>query len=326
VHRPHEPLDPITDARFALSLDAGELVLPSDPIDLPTGTMARWPVGLEVGGVLVRWATASAVTVLDGDLPTLVLLAADGVRVELAVGDDDLVGHEPPVEPVRHRFGALDVLVLPASDAHRLWVPTVDGSRRLLRCDHPLWVEDGSLVVRASAEPVVEEWDAAAGAFRRVPFEAEARTPVTAAVTAIPLRPAADVPARYGGTPQRTAAPGPARVAELASAFVLDGLPDPRPGVRRVLTVDWAGDVATVEVDGEVVADRFWDGTPWHVDLDAIDGTPPRTVILRILPLHPEAPVRLDEHAAARRDATPGALCALDAVTVEQSVRWRERS
>jgi hypothetical protein len=96
--------------------------------------------------------------------------------------------------------------------------------------------------------------------------------------------------------------------------------------VRRVLTVGWAGDVATLEVDGQVVADRFWDGTPWHVDLDAIDATPWRTVTLRLLPLHPDAPVRLDEGAAARRAATSGPLCALDGITVEQSVRWRERS
>jgi hypothetical protein len=113
-------------------------------------------------------------------------------------------------------------------------------------------------------------------------------------------------------------------MAELAAASVLDGLPEPRPGVRRVLTVDWAGDVATLEVGGAVVADRFWVGKPWHVDLDAIGAAARRTVTLLILPLHPEAPVRLDEDAAARRAATPGALCALDAVTVEQSVRWRE--
>jgi hypothetical protein len=196
--------------------------------------------------------------------------------------------------------------------------------RRLLRCTDPLWTEDGSMIVRAPVEPAVEEWDAAAGDFQRVPFAAEVRPPEAAAPTAIPVRPAADVPPRYGGTPQRTAAPDAARMAELAAASVLDGLPEPRPGVRRVLTVDWAGDVATLEVDGEVVADRFWDGTPWHVDLDAIGAAAPRTVTLMILPLHPEAPVRLDEDAAARRATTPGALCALDAVTVEQSVRWRE--
>ncbi|MFE6256774.1 beta-galactosidase [Agromyces sp. NPDC057865] len=323
VHRPHEPLEPVTGARFALSLDGGELVLPSEPIDLPSGTIARWPIGLELGGVVVRWATASAVTVLEGEIPTLVLLADAGVRVELMVGDD-LVSHDPPGEPVLHRFGALDVLVLPGSDAARLWVLATDGSRRLLRCAHPLWTEDGSLFVRAPVEPVVEDWDAAAGAFRRVPFAAEVRPPEAAAPTAIPVRPAAEVPARYGGTPQRTAAPDPAQMADLAAASVLDGLPEPSPGVRRVLTVDWAGDVTTLEVDGEVVADRFWDGTPWHVDLDAIGAAAPRTVTLRILPLHPEAPVRLDEHAAARRAATPGPLLALDAVTVDQSVRWRE--
>jgi hypothetical protein len=333
VHRPHEPLEPVVGARFALALGGGELVLPAEPIDLPRGTLARWPIGLEFGDgkAVLRWATASAVTVLDGegdggdDVPTLVLLAEAGVRVELAV-DDEVVTLEPPSAPTVHRFGALDVLVLPRSTGERLWVLGRGASRRLLRCDDPLWVEDEALVVRAAAEPLIEEWDAAARAFVRLPVTAESPPPAPARTTATPLRPAADVPARYGGTPQRTAAPDPADVARLAAAYALDGLPERRPDARRILTVDWAGDVATLEVDGVVVADRFWDGTPWHVDLDAVGADPSRTVTLRLLPLHPDAPVHLDEDAAARRAATTGPLCTLDAVTVEQSVRWRQRS
>ena len=328
VHRPHEALDPVLGARFALTLDAGELVLPAEPIYLPRGTLARWPVGLEFGGgrSLLRWATASAVTVLDrdhdGDVPTLVLLAEAGVRVELAV-DDEIVAFDPPAAPTVHRFGALDVLVLPPSTGERLWVLDRAGSRRLLLCDDPLWLEDDDLVVRAAAEPLVESWDLAARAFVRLPLTGEVPPPAPARTTARLLRPAAEVPVRYGGTPQRTAAPSPADVVRLAAAYALDELPEPSPAARRILTVDWTGDVATLEVDGVVVADRFWDGTPWRVDLDAVGADPSRTVTLRLLPLHPDAPVHLDEEAAARRAATPGSLGELHAVTVEQSMRWR---
>lgn len=66
-----------------------------------------------------------------------------------------------------------------------------------------------------------------------------------------------------------------------------------------------------------VVADRFWDGTPWHLDLDAAGvGAGAQ---LRILPLAPDAPVWLAPAAAERRRAGSGDLCALDAVTLEVS-------
>jgi hypothetical protein len=71
-----------------------------------------------------------------------------------------------------------------------------------------------------------------------------------------------------------------------------------------------------------VVADRFWDGTPWLLDLDAIPGAEGGQVSLRVLPLHPEAEVWLPAEALDRRRSQPGALCALDAITLERSTPW----
>jgi beta-galactosidase len=91
-----------------------------------------------------------------------------------------------------------------------------------------------------------------------------------------------------------------------------------------VLEVRWAGDVATLEVDGVTVADRFWDGTPWLVDLDAAGVAADSDVRLRILPLHPDAEVHLPADAHARRRAAgPVPLHALDRVAVAGSSRWR---
>ena len=69
-------------------------------------------------------------------------------------------------------------------------------------------------------------------------------------------------------------------------------MPRPDAGCSHV---DWAGDVAVLEVDGRVVADRFWDGTPWTIGLDALDLTPGAELTIRIVPLHPEAAVRLPD-------------------------------
>ncbi|MFD0575598.1 hypothetical protein [Dactylosporangium darangshiense] len=83
-HQPHVPLAPYRGARFAVD---GAL-LPSRPVDIPPGTLAAWPVGLDVHGVRLDWATASALTVLPGPGgPTLVLCAEEGVPVEVAAGE-----------------------------------------------------------------------------------------------------------------------------------------------------------------------------------------------------------------------------------------------
>jgi hypothetical protein len=361
-HQPHEPLDGVPGVRFALGLDDGELVWPAEPVDVPVGTVARWPFNLPVGGGVLRWATASAVTVLPGDVPTLVLLAEPGVPVELAFEPGEVREAEPrwstserplrwssserqraplrwssserqraplrwssserqrayrdPVtDPADQSSGsryassfvgrystdgvvswrgeegaAFDVLVLPADAAHRLWV--VDDE--LILSDNPVWRDGGELVTRRS---------------------------VQADVSASELRPAGEPLARYGGTPGRTAAPDPATIDRLASAHRLTGLGRPDPRTRRILEVDWAGDVGTLEVDGVTVADRFWDGTPWRIDLDAVGAGDEHDVVLRILPLHPDAPVHLPAAAADRRSAAADFFHALDGVRLGRSTK-----
>jgi hypothetical protein len=93
--------------------------------------------------------------------------------------------------------------------------------------------------------------------------------------------------------------------------------------VQRTLVVEWAGDVATLEVDGRTVADRFWDGTPWLVDLDAAGVAADSDVALRILPLHPDSEIHLPEAAAARRRAHDGPLGSLDRLVGLRSTTWR---
>src|SRR5690606_9900443 len=114
-HRPpHEPVQDVPDVQLQVELDAATLLLPSAPVDIPAGTIARWPGGLRAGDARPRWATASALTVLpDG---TLVLAADSGIPVEIAVGEE-----KPRViEPGLHEVAGLSLLVL--ADAGDAWV------------------------------------------------------------------------------------------------------------------------------------------------------------------------------------------------------------
>ncbi|WP_448006139.1 beta-galactosidase [Agromyces bauzanensis] len=335
--QPHVPLDTVRGVQFAVTLEAGTTVLPHAPIDVPAGTIAHWPLHLELGGVRLGWATASALTVLDGERPTLVLIAERGIPVEIATaatvaGDalsrpaSGVVVVDAEAEPVRLELaegdGRLDVLVVPAASADRVWVLEASGTRRLVLCDDAVFEDaDGRLAVRASAAPLVQEYVPSTGRFEPVAVGGASPASESSVVLSTPFLGEAP-PSSYGERAGRASAPTRDEVARHATSWTLR-LPAERHG-RRYLEVEWAGDVAQLEADGIVVADRFWDGTPWTIRLDALGISDAAELTLRIVPLHPEASVHLPAAAEAIRHMTDGPLLALDGVRLIESPLWRE--
>ncbi|GIM88526.1 galactose-1-phosphate uridylyltransferase [Paractinoplanes toevensis] len=174
-HQPHVPLDLYRGARFRVELSGSEIVLPSEPIDIPAGTLARWPLALTLGGVRLDWATASALTVLPGAVATLVLVAEAGIEVTYSVGGSPATV-EPGLSPVRlrHDGGELDLLVLPAAVAAEVWVCEAGPARRLLLSAAELtWGPDGRI---ESTGPGVRMYDPAGRAFADLPLESASAT------------------------------------------------------------------------------------------------------------------------------------------------------
>jgi alpha-L-arabinofuranosidase len=333
-HQPHVPLPTYDGAQFHVTLDDEQLLLPSEPVDIPAGTLARWPIALDVNGVRVDWATASVLTLLPGAVPTLVLCAEPGIPVELAVSEPDSgrarYDVQPGREPVRLTCGSgvLDVLVLSAMDADAAWVVEGDGRRLLLSDDDLAWGADGRVLARTTrTAPDVRVYDPATRAFRPLPLHGGSR----AAAAEVPVtlrRPARDaVPTSYGERDNRQSAPSAAVFDELAAVYELR-LPAwaGDPAEDALLRLDWAGDVAQLRVDGRTVTDRFWDGSRWLVSLRDAGCTPTSVVTLHVLPLSADSTVRLPADAAARAAASPGQLVAVDAAHVEAQRTWREPS
>ncbi|MGR0321224.1 beta-galactosidase [Agromyces sp. ZXT2-3] len=339
-HQPFDELEAVDGVRFEIELASRSTVVPSaarPPLTIPAGTVARWPLGLALGGAVVEWATASVLTMLEAgpadDAPTLVLLAEAGIPATLSARPegasmpmvlDASADDRPSLHRLRDDRTALDVLILPAAWADEVWVlDAPSGERMLLRSRSPLWVDGGVLAARSDRPPVVGRYRPTDGGFTEVAFdgmEAE-RLPVrhTVVVRWDPIR----TRAAFGGEPARRAAPTADDLDRLAVRIPLAGLGGPETGVMRTLLVEWAGDVATLEVDGRTVADRFWDGTPWLVDLDAARVDSGSAVELRILQLHPDAEMHLPAAAAARRRAHEGPLGSLDRLAGLRSTVWR---
>lgn len=324
-HQPHhQPLPSTEPLRFRVAGPAGEVVLPSRPVTIPPGTLARWPVGLDVGGVVVEHATASLLTVLEAPgpdgVPTLVLTADPGVPVEVAVG-----GTVHALAPARvpHRLGddrALDVLVLPESDLPHVWVRESPG-RTLLLSEATLRWGAGEDLLATGAEAAVLRYDVAARGFVEVPLVPRGPGAVSAAVAASRLRGAVGpVPAGYGRSGGRESAPARAVLDHHAAVWRLE-LPAWASESARLtyLRVEWAGDVGELRVDGRTVADRFWDGSTWWVNL-ADSGLLDGELTLHLLPLSPSSTVALPPQAQARRGADD--LLALDGVTLVRHAEW----
>jgi beta-galactosidase len=336
-HQPHVALQTYRGAQFQVTLEAEQLRLPTEPVDIPAGTLARWPIALEVGGVRLDWATASVLTLLPGDVPTLVLCAAPGIPVELVVPaeapDGGRVVHtvEPGREPLRLRRGAhaLDVLVLSTADAGAAWV-VESPSRRLLLSEEDLgWGADGRIVARVStATPAVWAYDPMRRGFRPLPLQGDARAPAVADVSPIRRRPPHPaVPAVYDKRGLRQSAPSAATFDELAAVYEV---PLPawagRPERDALLRIEWAGDVAQLRVDGRPVTDRFWDGSPWLVSLSDAGCTPTSEVTLHVLPLSAESSVHLPAEAAERAATNGGQLLSIGGVRVEAQQTWHEQT
>ncbi|MFE6735395.1 beta-galactosidase [Microbacterium sp. NPDC057650] len=300
-HRPHEQVAPVRDVQLQVQLPAGTVVLPSRPVEIPAGTLARWPIGLRLGGRRLRWATASAYAMLPGDV--LVLVADRGIPAEIAMDD------EPPriIEPGIHRCGAATVLLL--ADATDVWLL----GDELWDCDGQLTWDGRQVRVRDAAR--LRRFDPNDG-WQHVPMTARV---LPRRVEIERMRDAGRPPSDYGFGGARHRAPSPETFDELAAVFTID---TGDWSGDAVLDIDWAGDVGQLRVDGTTVDDRFWDGTRWSVALRDVGAVPRSRITLHVAPLSAGSTVWLPPSARARRRASGGALCAVDAVAMRTRSAW----
>ncbi|MCK9795437.1 beta-galactosidase [Isoptericola sp. 4D.3] len=351
------PLPPQPGVQLAVALDDATVTVPSRPVDLPAGVSVAWPVRYPLAdGLVLRSATAQVLTRIaadgtDGAREVVVLVATDGVPVELVLDGDvaaagpvtarrengttvlDLI--VPPGPGTVVGLPGVDVLVLDDATANRLYRLDVFGRDRLVLSDAPVYSLDGALVVHTGAPATTvsllpappsltasTEWTAVVTAQGEGPLWSTWTVSVPGAGhrrVAADLHPTAPAPpvSTKGGPMGRLSAPtdfsGAARVHLDVPAEALDGVD------RALLRIAWTGDVgrALVHHDGraEVVSDHFWHGRDWDVDLTPWrDDVVRDGVTLELLPWRRATGVWVDPSV---RDVPDGiAVAAVDVVRV----------
>lgn len=321
--QPHVPLQDVAGVQFHIEGSDSPLVFPREPVTIPAGTIARWPFGFETAGPVLRWATASLVTVLeDPGLPQTVVLAAEqGIPVELAFPENTAVKTASAVQHLSPGImrvagdertvlvaGGVRFVVLPRSDAERTWVLDPGGRRKLLLSDQELLVDGGDVLVTTYGEPAkVELFDGERGAFADMPVPGHGQS----ASCEIRVLREAQVPwPGYGQREGRPSAPSFRDIDERAARYSVE-LPawTNREDVECVLEIDWTGDVAVLSADGVKVADRFGDGSRWRINLRDV-AAPGARLEVQVLPMAPDSSVWLDDQA---RSSLPGAAPSLQA-------------
>ncbi len=328
-HQPHAALPQLEG--FSTCVDVAQPVtVPSAPIHLPAGTIATWPVNLELGGIRLRWATGTPVTLLPGTVPTLVLLASEGIPVEWDAGQADVDSHEVPipgrpgarVARIRAQGAALDILVLPPWCAEAVWV--IGESRRLVLSEDPLWEEpDGRLGGRRRAASLdAFTFDVERRAF--VHLDSQRGQAIECLLHTTVLSTGTGAKASYGERAGRASAPSDADFAAGATRYLVELPRMSDCSASAELEIRWAGDVARLVVDGAVRADRFWDGSTWVISVRDELITERSHVVLEILGMHPDARIGLASEAEQQRRVTPGELLSLESVSLVDWTTWTE--
>jgi len=337
-HQPHDPLPDHEGVQFRVHLDTGRtVVLPAEPVRVPSGAHFVWPIGLDLGsGLRLDWATARPSTRLETDgTPLTVLTAVEDIPVSLSLPAD--VDVDGPAQVQRGRdttlvtvtepgtgallnltgpSGTARVLVLTHDQALQLNRTHAFGQDRLVLSDDVVLADGDELRLHlAASAPSVAFFPAPAalhgsgvgrpgpdGVFTRWPLASVPSLPQPAVECAQAQSVAA--PTRTGGSQQRASAPrdedfDKAAVYRLAiPASALDG------DGEALLRLRYTGDAARAYIDGQLVADHFWFGTDWEIGLRRFaDAAVRHGVEIRVLPMDPASAVYVDASARDGLDA-----------------------
>ncbi|KQQ05817.1 MULTISPECIES: beta-galactosidase [unclassified Rathayibacter] len=305
------PLPRVEGVRLPVAIDDRVTMLPAEPTAIPAGAFLAWPVRRPFGSLRAVSATAQPITEISDGATTVVILAAtEGIPVELEFETEAAVvgasrsgdRWRPDSAPGRDcvvTVGDTRFVILDDSTASRLWRVDIAGEPIVMLFDGGVTVDEQGIVL--------ERWsDSAEVSILRTPslaFE-RLRLPAHEPLRELPVTvvraESSPAPERRGGSMGRLSAP---LDSDFDDAAVIEiPVSGPAPDAATVLVLEWSGDVARIEIGGVLVADQFWSGRAWEIDLapwrEALASEPVR---VRILPWREDSTVFVDARVRDRR-------------------------
>ncbi|MGC7101728.1 beta-galactosidase [Amycolatopsis lurida] len=309
-HQAVEPLGPVPGVQFAIRLDDdAPVIFPPRPVDVPPGALWCLPVGLSVGALRIRWATANVLTELTADdgTPILVMHAQQGLPAQLCVpgsyqttaraerANEQLVVTVEPggpavtfTAPTDERF---HVIVLDPDQALRAWTPDLFGRRHLVLGDARIVTRDSALLALAETSGTVEVFDTSTRSWHRHTISVQRPASPVEVTLVRGASGGRGVPRSFDG---RASAPTRAEIREHGARYRLRIRSIPGDAERAVLRLTLIGDVAQVSLpDAEPFDDLFWSGEPWTIDLTGFRGQDEVTLHVDVTPVRQDSDVWL---------------------------------
>jgi hypothetical protein len=318
-----------------IKLAGGELSLPRQPVNIPSGAYTFWPVNMPIGGATLAYATAQPVSRLP-DQHLFVFFAWPGIAPQFAFQQTPGVTIEAPGGRIRREGGTVyvdgvaacaavaihvsggngqsaDIVVLPRERARNLWKATVAGSERLVMSDADVWFSKGRMELRSSdrsrlAFAVFPGIARGVDGFRAAGRDGIFERYTAATQTATQLVQPVQVNATVRQLAEAGAIPLPRMGKEVAMPPVdADFSRAARWSIQvdasaaanhAMLRIAYEGDVARLYAGGKLLTDDFYHGAPLELGLWRVHPDALKQGLeLQVLGLRKDAPIYLPQPA-----------------------------
>jgi hypothetical protein len=326
--QPDQPLPEHKGIQFQLKTNAGTLVIPHVPVNIPPGGCGIIPFNLDCDGVTLQYATAQPLCrVVDQGIPVYFFAALDGLVPDFVFSGNvnhltDVVGAEASRDEARGYLpnsnaaawvvkttgGAVGFVVLTQEQSRHLWLASCAGKDRLILSNATVLTDGSSLRLQSD---IVD--DLAMSMFPPVPGVKMGITPAPGAkewifkhyaLTTLHQPDAIDI----GVTQLHPAGPNAATLTGTdeaawkdAAVYKLD-IPASAANHHVTLDIHYIGDAARLYIGDKLCDDNYCNGDPFAIGLWRIPAVQWPAIRLKILPYSEALASRLPDQA--RQQAT----------------------
>jgi hypothetical protein len=342
------PLPERAGFQVKIETSSGPIEIPRAPVNIPSGAYTIWPVNLDLGPAVLRYATAQPLCRLRAQ-NTFVFFAWPGIAPEFAIADSDGDSIEAPnaqiarspggvlvtgIEPgagiaiqIRDRKGvSTRIVVLSREQALNAWKASLGGRERLIVSPADLFFDGDRVHLRANdptlltaeffpawARPPAGFADTGRdGVFQRYAVSPQP-APLDLTASAQEVSPGDDPPPNKIGN---GVAIIPDEAAFENAAVWTIRVPDAAAPNDLILKIEYQGDIARLYSGGKLFTDNFYNGSAWEVGLRRFSPQQlAQGLELRILPLREDTPMYLPAGARPTFPAS-GEIAKLISVSV----------
>jgi hypothetical protein len=342
------PLPERAGFQVKIETSSGPIEIPRAPVNIPSGAYTIWPVNLDLGPAVLRYATAQPLCRLRAQ-NTFVFFAWPGIAPEFAIADSDGDSIEAPnaqiarspggvlvtgIEPgagiaiqIRDRKGvSTRIVVLSREQALNAWKASLGGRERLIVSPADLFFDGDRVHLRANDPTLLTAeffpaWARPPAGFadtgRDGVFQRYAVSPQPAPLD---LTASAQEVSQGDDPPPNKIGNGVAIIPDEAAfenaAVWTIRVPDAAASNDLILKIEYQGDIARLYSGGKLFTDNFYNGSAWEVGLRRFSPQQlAQGLELRILPLREDTPMYLPAGARPTFPAS-GEIAKLISVSV----------